>query len=68
MGLSLWHLLIVLVVILIVFGAGKLPRVMSDLGRGIRSFKDGLEGKDEAGHNPANNPEDPKKIPEDKKE
>lgn len=59
-GLSFWHLLIVLVVILIVFGAGKLPRVMSDLGRGIRSFKEGLDGKegDTAGE---------KKLPDDNK-
>ena len=40
-----WHILVVLVIILIVFGAGKLPRVMGDLGKGIRSFKEGLEGK-----------------------
>lgn len=47
MGLSLWHLVIVLVVVLVVFGAGKLPRVMGDLGRGIRSFKEGLDGKEQ---------------------
>jgi sec-independent protein translocase protein TatA len=46
MGLSFWHLLIVLAVVLIVFGAGRLPRVMGDLGRGIRSFKSGLDGSD----------------------
>ncbi len=44
MGLSFWHILVVLVVVLIVFGAGKLPHVMGDLGKGIRSFKDGLNG------------------------
>jgi sec-independent protein translocase protein TatA len=58
MGLSLWHLVVVLVVVLIFFGAGKLPRVMSDLGKGIRSFKEGLDGKDD---------EDTKKLPDDKK-
>ncbi len=42
MGLSFWHILIVLLVVLVVFGAGKLPNVMADLGKGIRSFKDGL--------------------------
>jgi sec-independent protein translocase protein TatA len=57
MGLSFWHLLIVLAVILIVFGAGKLPNVMGDLGRGIRSFKEGLEGKED---------EATKKLPDDK--
>jgi sec-independent protein translocase protein TatA len=44
-SLSIWHLLIVLAVILIIFGAGKLPNVMGDFGRGIRSFKEGLDGK-----------------------
>lgn len=42
MGLSFWHVLVVLVVVLVVFGAGKLPNVMGDLGKGIRSFKEGL--------------------------
>lgn len=43
MGLSITHLIIVLLVILIIFGAGKLPKVMGDLGRGIRNFRDGLK-------------------------
>ena len=49
MGLSFWHLVVVLVVVLVVFGAGRLPNVMGDLGKGIRSFKEGLnaDGKDD---------------------
>jgi sec-independent protein translocase protein TatA len=47
MGMSFWHLLVVLVVVFIVFGAGKLPRVMGDLGKGIRSFRDGLKNEDD---------------------
>jgi len=46
MGLSFSHIVIVLLVVLIVFGAGKLPKVMGDLGRGIRKFKEGMEGTD----------------------
>ncbi len=42
MGLSLTHLLLLLVVVLVIFGAGKLPQVMGDLGKGIKSFKSGL--------------------------
>ena len=42
MGLSIGHLLLVLLVVLVVFGAGRLPGVMGDLGKGIRSFKSGL--------------------------
>lgn len=42
MGLSFWHIMIVLLVVLIVFGAGRLPQVMGDLGKGIKSFKAGM--------------------------
>ena len=42
MGFSFSHLLLLTLVILILFGAGKLPQVMSDLARGLRSFKDHL--------------------------
>lgn len=47
MGIGFREIVVILIVVLIVFGAGKLPRVMGDLGRGIRSFKDGLRGEDE---------------------
>ena len=43
MGMSISHLLIILLIILVLFGAGKLPQVMSDLGKGLKSFKDGLQ-------------------------
>ncbi|MFO1072121.1 MAG: twin-arginine translocase TatA/TatE family subunit [Geminicoccaceae bacterium] len=44
---SAWHWIIVLLVILIVFGAGKLPNVMGDVAKGIKSFKAGLKDQDE---------------------
>lgn len=62
MGIGLKEIVIVLLVVLIVFGAGKLPRVMGDLGKGLRSFKDGLkgegdtEGKDGDGKLPPSGP------------
>ncbi len=40
-----WEILIVLVIILVVFGAGKLPKVMGDLGKGIGAFKKGMAEK-----------------------
>ena len=46
MGLSFSHVLLVLVVILIVFGAGKLPSVMGDLAKGMRAFRDGMKDGD----------------------
>lgn len=39
MGVSLYQLLVILVIVFVVFGAGKLPNVMSDLGKGLKSFK-----------------------------
>lgn len=39
------EIIIILLVVLILFGAGKLPRVMGDLGKGLRNFKDGLKGE-----------------------
>ena len=43
MNLGATELFLILLVVLIVFGAGKLPKVMSDLGKGIKSFKDGVK-------------------------
>lgn len=43
---SMWHWLIVLAVILIIFGAGKLPNVMGDLAKGIKNFKAGIKDEE----------------------
>ncbi len=45
---SMWHWMIVLAVILIVFGAGKLPNVMGDLAKGIKQFKAGMKDDEDA--------------------
>lgn len=45
--LSVTHILLVLIVVLILFGAGKLPKVMGDLGRGMRNLREELN-KDDA--------------------
>ena len=49
MGISIFQLLVILLIILLLFGAGKLPQVMSDIGRGLKSLKSSLE--DEENHN-----------------
>lgn len=44
---SIWHWLIVLVVVLLLFGgAGKIPKLMRDMGQGINAFKKGLKEED----------------------
>jgi sec-independent protein translocase protein TatA len=40
------ELLLILIIVLVVFGAGKLPQVFGSLGRGIREFREASEGKD----------------------
>jgi len=42
-----WEIALILVIILIVFGVGKLPQVGNAIGKGIRSFKKGQAGEDE---------------------
>jgi sec-independent protein translocase protein TatA len=45
---SLMHWIVVLAIILILFGAGKLPRVMGDFAKGIKAFKAGMKEEEEA--------------------
>jgi len=47
MGIGIWELVLILAIVLLVFGAGKLPKVMGDVGKGIRSLKDSLKGDGE---------------------
>lgn len=41
------QILLIIVLVLLIFGAGKLPRIMGDLAKGIKSFKGGLKDDDE---------------------
>jgi sec-independent protein translocase protein TatA len=49
---SIWHWLIVLVVVVLIFGTKKLKNVGSDLGAAVKGFKDGMKGGAEAGSEP----------------
>jgi sec-independent protein translocase protein TatA len=46
-GLGWMELVIILVIVLVIFGAGKLPEIGSGLGKGIRNFKKATKGEDE---------------------
>lgn len=46
MSIGLPQILIILLLVLVIFGAGKLPKVMGDMGKGMKNFKDGLNGGD----------------------
>lgn len=44
MGFSFWHLIIVLVIVLLLFGPNRIPTLGKSVGEAIRGFKKGLEG------------------------
>jgi len=46
MSLGTTELLLLLVIVFVIFGAGKLPQVMKDVGRGIKGLKSGLKDED----------------------
>ncbi|MBN66653.1 MAG: twin-arginine translocase TatA/TatE family subunit [Rickettsiales bacterium] len=52
MSIGIWQLVLILVIVFVVFGAGKLPRVMGDVGKGVRSLRDGLKGDEESKKEP----------------
>jgi sec-independent protein translocase protein TatA len=43
---SAWHWLIVAAIILLLFGRGKIPQLLGDLGQGVRAFKKGVADDD----------------------
>ncbi len=47
-GLSIWHWIILLVIVLLVFGTKKLRNIGADLGGAVKGFKDGMKGDEEA--------------------
>jgi sec-independent protein translocase protein TatA len=51
-SMSLMHWLVVLAIVLVLFGAGKLPRVMGDFAKGIKAFKTGMKEEDETAATP----------------
>ena len=56
-GLSLWHWLVVGIVILLLFGRGRFSDMMGDVAKGIKSFKKGMTEDEEA----------PRRLTEEKK-
>jgi len=50
---GIWEWILIIVAILLLFGATKLPKLGKGLGEGIRNFKDGLKGEEENGEETA---------------
>ncbi len=53
------ELIIILIIILLLFGPGRIGKVAGELGKGIRNFRDGLGGKEDTADTPAEKKEPP---------
>ena len=49
---SIWHWIIVLLIVLLIFGTKKLRNIGTDLGGAVKGFKDGMKGEDDAKKEP----------------
>ncbi len=61
-GFSPIAIIVILVIIFLIFGAGKLPELGSGIGKAIKNFKKGLSGKDEIDVTPAEHEAKKKQI------
>ncbi|QUS40130.1 twin-arginine translocase TatA/TatE family subunit [Tardiphaga alba] len=57
-SLSIWHWIVVIAVVLLLFGRGKISDLMGDVAQGIKAFKKGMADDDK----PAEKPADPNKT------
>lgn len=47
MSIGIWQLVLILIIILLFFGTGKLPKVMSEIGKGLKNLKKSLKDSDD---------------------
>lgn len=60
MSLGPWEIFLILAVVVLLFGAGKLPKLMGDVADGIKAFKRGM--KDETPNAPPSSPPPPSSL------
>ena len=57
-SLSIWHWIVVIAVVLLLFGRGKISDLMGDVAQGIKAFKKGMQDDDKTAEKPAEPTED----------
>ena len=62
-GLSLWHWLVVIILVMLLFGKGRISDMMGDLGKGLKSFKQGMADEDDKASRPADPRPEPRQLP-----
>ena len=61
-SLSIWHWIVVIAVVLLLFGRGKISDLMGDVAQGIKAFKTGMKDEEEVTGAPAQVPPPPSTI------
>ena len=61
--LSIWHILILIAVITLMFGSKRIPQMGASIGKGIQAFKRGLQDAGNAIEEPPPPPQQPKSVP-----
>jgi sec-independent protein translocase protein TatA len=62
-GFGIWHWLIVIILVMLLFGKGRISDMMGDLGKGLKSFKQGMAEEDEQKRPDQTRPLDPRQLP-----
>ena len=60
---SLWHILILAIILLLLFGGNRFSAMMGDVAKGLKSFKAGMSEEDEAKQQQQQRPAEPRQIP-----
>jgi sec-independent protein translocase protein TatA len=61
-GFSIWHWLIVGIIVLLLFGKGRFSEMMGDVAKGLKSFKKGMTEDEEAAAKPAAPAAEPRRL------
>ncbi len=59
-GIGMQEILVIALIVLLLFGGKKIPELMKGIGKGVRSFKDGVNGIEKDPDNDENAPQKPK--------
>jgi len=67
-GLSIWHILILAIILLLLFGGNRFSSMMGDVAKGLKSFKQGMADEDDdkrRGYDEKRRAEPPRQLPRD---
>ncbi|KFI05372.1 Sec-independent protein translocase subunit TatA [Massilia sp. BSC265] len=61
-SMSIWHWVIVLVVVMLIFGTKKISNIGGDLGKAVKGFKDGVKGEEDKANPNASATQPPQQV------